>query len=60
MNYYNRYKKQIETRIAEGSLTEEYIAETTERLDYYLGKKKLSQEEYNYLIALLNQNEVQD
>lgn len=60
MNYYNRYKKQIETRIAEGSLTEEYIAETTERLDYYLGKKKLTQEEYNYLIALLNQNEVQD
>ena len=60
MNYYSRYKKQIEARIAEGTLTEEYIEETTERLDYYLGKKKLTQEEYNYLIALLNQNEVQD
>lgn len=59
MNYYNRYKKQIETKIADGLLTEEYIEETTERLDYYFNvKKKLTREEYNYLIALLNQNEV--
>lgn len=57
MNYYNRYKKQIETRIAEGSLTEEYIAETTERLEYYLGKKKITQAQYDELIAILYVND---
>lgn len=57
MNYYNRYKTQIEKRKEEGTLTEEYITETTERLDYYLSKKKITQEEYNYLIAILNDND---
>ena len=58
MNYYTRYKKQIEERIASGNLTSEYIEETTERLDYYLGKKKITQLQYDELITLMNENSV--
>ena len=54
MNYYSRYMKQIETRISEGGLTEEYIEETTERLKYYLSKKKITQAQYDELIAMMD------
>ena len=56
MNHYNRFKTQIEKRKEEGGLTEEYIAETTERLDYYLKKKKITKAQYDELIALMSQN----
>lgn len=57
MNYYIRYKKQIETRISEGGLTSDYIEETTERLNYYLSKKKITQAQYDELIEMLNVND---
>lgn len=57
MNYYTRYKKQIETRISEGGLTSDYIEETTERLNYYLSKKKITQAQYDELIEMLNVND---
>lgn len=56
MNYYERYKKLILDKIANDELTEEFIEQTTERLDYYLRKKKLTQAQYNELITLLNPN----
>lgn len=57
MNYYERYKKLILDKTEKGELTEEFIEQTTERLEYYKSKKKLSEEEFNYLIALLNVND---
>ena len=56
MNIYERYKKQIEERIEEGKLTPEYISETTERLDFYLSKNKITEEQYNELIELMHPN----
>lgn len=57
MNYYGRYKKQILERTEKEQLTTEYIEETTERLDYYLSKRKITQEQYDELITLMNPNE---
>lgn len=57
MNYYERYKKLINDKTASGELTEAFVEQTTERLDYYLRKKKITQEQYNELIALMNPNE---
>jgi hypothetical protein len=56
MSIYERYKRQIQERIAEGHLTKEYIKETTKRLDVYLSKGKITQEEYDELIELMNPN----
>lgn len=57
MNYYERYKKQILERTEREQLTNEYIEETTERLDYYLSKRKITQAQYDELITLLNAND---
>lgn len=57
MNYYERYRKLINDKTASGELTEAFIEQTTERLDYYLRKKKITQEQYDELIALMNPNE---
>ena len=57
MNYYERYKKQINERIATGELTSDYIEETTERLNYYLKKKKITKAQYDELIAMMNNND---
>ena len=57
MGIYDRYKRQIQDRIEEGLLTDEYITETTKRLDVYLSKKKLTQKEYDELIELMHPNE---
>ena len=56
MNYYERYKKLILDKIVNEELTQDFIAQTTERLDYYLRKKKLTQEQYDELITLMNPN----
>lgn len=57
MNIYERYKKQIQERIVEGRLTKEYVNETTKRLDVYLSKGVITQEEYDELIALMHPKE---
>lgn len=57
MNYYERYKKLILDKTASGELTEAFIEQTTERLNYYLKKKKLTQEQYDELITLMNPND---
>lgn len=56
MNYHERYKKLILDKIASGELTQEFIAQTTTRLDYYLSKKKITQAQYDELITLMNPN----
>ena len=55
--YFERYKKLILDKTANGGLTEDFITQTTERLDYYLSKKKITQEQYDELITLMNPNE---
>ncbi len=57
MNYYERYKKLILDKTASGDLTTEFVEQTTERLDYYLGKRKLTQAQYDELITLMNPND---
>lgn len=57
MNYYERYRKLINDKTASGELTEAFIEQTTERLDYYLRKKKITQEQYDELITLMNPND---
>lgn len=56
MNYYERYKKSIQNRIAKDELTQEFVTQTTERLNYYLRKKAITQDEYNELMAMMNPN----
>ena len=56
MNYYERYRKLILDKTASGELTEVFVEQTTERLDYYLRKRKITQEQYDELIALMNPN----
>ena len=56
MNYYERYKKLILDKTDNNELTEAFIEQTTERLDYYLRKKKITQEQYDELITLMNPN----
>ena len=53
---FEKYKKLIELKIEREELTEEFIVKITNQLDYYLQKKKLTQEEYNDLIQLMHPN----
>ncbi len=57
MNYYERYKKLISDKTTSGGLTEAFVEQTTERLDYYLRKRKITQEQYDELITLMNPND---
>ena len=57
MNYYERYKKLIIDKIESGELTEVFIEQTTERLGYYLRKKKITQEQHDALMTLMNPND---
>ena len=57
MNYYERYRKLINDKTASGELTEAFVEQTTERLNYYFKKKKITQEQYDELITLLNPND---
>lgn len=57
MNYYERYKKLIIDKIESGELTEVFIEQTTERLGYYLRKKKITQEQHDELMTLMNPND---
>lgn len=56
MSIYEKYKKLILEKNERGDLTETFVEKTATQLDYYLKKKKLTQEEYNELIALMNPN----
>ncbi len=56
MNYYERYKKLILDKTESKELTEEFITQTTTRLDYYLSKKKITQAQHDELITLMNPN----
>lgn len=53
---YEKYKKLILEKIEREKLTEEFISKTTTQLDYYLSKNKLTQEQYDELITLMNPN----
>ena len=57
MSIYEKYKKLIEEKIERGQLTEAFVEKTTTQLDYYLQKGKITQEEYDELITLMNPNE---
>lgn len=57
MNYYERYAKLINNKKESGGLPQEFIKQTTERLNYYKTKKKITKAEYDELIALMNPNE---
>lgn len=57
MNYYERYKKLILDKTDNNELTEAFVEQTTERLNYYLKKKKLAQDQYDELITLMNPND---
>lgn len=56
MSIYEKYKKLITEKIERGQLTSEFITKTTNQLNYYLNKHKITQEEYDELITLLNVN----
>ena len=56
MNYYERYKKLILDKTESGELITEFVEQTTERLDYYLSKKKITQAQYDELVTLMNPN----
>lgn len=56
MNIYERYKKLIEDKKASGDLTPEFISDTTDKLDFYLGRRKITQDQYDELITLMNEN----
>ena len=53
---YEKYKKLIVLAIERDELTSEFIEEKSKQLDYYLLKKKITKEEYDELISLMNQN----
>ena len=57
---YEKYKKLILEKIERGQLTEAFIEKTITQLDYYLNKNKLTQEQYNELITLMNPNEMEE
>lgn len=57
MSRYEKYKKLITEKSEREELTNEFITKTTIQLDYYLKKKKLTQEEYDELITMMNINE---
>ena len=56
MSIYDRYVRLINDKINEGQLTPEFIEETTYRLGEFLKKGKITQEQYNELITLMNTN----
>ena len=60
MNIYEEYKKLINKKIERGMLTEEFIAKTIIQLGYYLAKKKITQEQYDELITLMNPNKTEE
>lgn len=51
---YERYVRLINDTINEGQLTPEFIQETTYRLGEFLKKGKITQEQYDELIELMN------
>ena len=57
---YEKYKKLILEKIEREKLTEEFISKTTTQLDYYLSKNKLTQEQYDELITLMNSNDAEE
>lgn len=57
---YEKYKKLIQEKIEREKLTEEFISKTTTQLDYYLSKNKLTQEQYDELITLMNPNDAEE
>lgn len=58
MNIYDRYKRLIQDKIDNDELTPEFIEETTYRLGEFLKKGKITQEQYNELITMMNKNSV--
>lgn len=54
MSIYNRYRKLIQDKIDESQLTPEFIEQTTYRLGEFLKKGKITQNEYDELIELMN------
>ena len=60
MNIYERYKKLINDKIAAGELTQEFIEQTTKRLQVYKKKGTITKEEYEELINLMNVNYSQE
>lgn len=54
MSIYERYLKLINDKINDGQLTPEFIQETTYRLGEFLKKGKITQEQYDELIKLMN------
>lgn len=59
MTIYEKYQKLINEKIERGQLTKAFIEKTITQLDYYLNKNKLTQEQYNELITLMNPNETE-
>ncbi len=57
---YEKYKQLITEKIERGQLTPEFIEKTTTQLDYYLSKGKITQEEYDELIELMNLNDTEE
>lgn len=58
MNIYDRYKRLIQDKIDNDELTPEFIEETTYRLGEFFKKGKITEEEYNELITMMNKNSV--
>ena len=50
---YERYKRLIQDKINEGELTQEFIEKTTYRLSEFYEKKKITKEEYEELLNML-------
>lgn len=53
---YEKYKKLITLKTEREQLTEEFVAKTTIQLDYYLDHRRITQEQYDELIVLMNPN----
>lgn len=56
MSIFERYKKLIEDHKEQGTMTDEFISQTKERLEFYLNKGKISENEYKELIEMLKAN----
>lgn len=56
MSRYEKYLKLITEKSEREELTEAFVKKTSAQLDYYLSKKKVTQEEYDELIRLMNPN----